>query len=202
MSLNKLFERFFFLGIIPFRGYFQRFFLVLASLTPLIWYFPENWRMFGDIGWMLLIFILAIRPVSAVFPKIGLLRSLVPFRKETGILCAALALSHGAGFYISNQFPIVSSFFDFTFWTFNDNQGYAHLAGLTAIVLLITSNRWSQILLKRNWKKLQKLAYVFFLTAGLHVALIGDDMAETFIQMGFVVGFWFLAHYKIVLWKR
>jgi DMSO/TMAO reductase YedYZ heme-binding membrane subunit len=192
-----------FSGKIPGRAYLQRFILILAALTPLVWYFPHVWEDLGENAWQILVVIMLLRPLSQVFPRLKIFMALVPFRKELGILCASMVLAHGAGFYIANDLPIVSSFFDFTYWTFDDNQGYAHVAGLVAVPLLLTSNRWSQVLLKRNWKRIQYLAYVFFLAGGLHTVLIfNDDWIFYVVEMITVIGFWVLAHYKIVLWKK
>jgi DMSO/TMAO reductase YedYZ heme-binding membrane subunit len=189
-------NRLIFKGIIPFRKFLQRILLGLAAITPLIWYIPDPWKDLGWGAWYLLFFIMLIRPLADIFPNIRLFRALVFFRKETGILCASLVLAHGVGFYLANNLPVISSFFDFTYWTFDNNAGYAHIGGLLAVILLITSNKWSQVILKRNWKRVQRLAYAFFLVGGLHIALIGDETVSIFLQMGTVIVLWLLAHFR------
>ena len=202
-SVIHFFKQLIFEGKIPFLKYIKRFLLLLAALTPLIWYFPDSWRDLGELAWNILVFIIAIRPLADLFPKIKLFRALVPLRKETGILCAALVLAHGSGYYLSNNWPIIRSFFDFQFWTFNNNAGYAHVGGVLAFILLITSNKWAQIILKKNWKRIQYLAYAFFLSGGLHIVLIGgDDSIIVLIEMVVLIILWLLAHFKVVIFKE
>jgi DMSO/TMAO reductase YedYZ heme-binding membrane subunit len=196
-------KRIIFDGKIPGRIWIQRILIALAALTPLIWFFPEYWEDFGEYTWQILVVIMLVRPLANVFPKIRLFMALVPLRKELGILCASMVLAHGVGFYLSINEPIIAGFFDWTYWTFDDNQGYAHVGAILAIILLITSNTWSQKILKRNWKRIQYLAYAFFLTGGIHAVLAkGDDHLFYLAEMIIVWIVWMLAYFKVVLWKR
>jgi DMSO/TMAO reductase YedYZ heme-binding membrane subunit len=44
------------------------------------------------------------------------------------------------------------------------------LGDITGFILLITSNNLSMMLLKKNWKRIQKLAYVYFYAGGIYEA--------------------------------
>jgi DMSO/TMAO reductase YedYZ heme-binding membrane subunit len=41
---------------------------------------------------------------------------------------------------------------------------FPRLSEVTALILFVTSNNFSQKLLGKNWKRIQKLAYVYFLS--------------------------------------
>ena len=73
-----------------------------------------------------------------------------------------------------------------------------YIAGFIAVLILIplffTSNRKSMKKLKRNWKKLQSLAYVAIFLSLLHVAILD----KTWIIYAVIVGLGFIIRVPIV----
>lgn len=73
-----------------------------------------------------------------------------------------------------------------------------YIAGFIAVLILIplffTSNRKSMKKLKRNWKKLQSLAYVAIFLSLLHVAILD----KTWIVYAVIVGLGFIIRVPIV----
>lgn len=53
---------------------------------------------------------------------------------------------------------------------------FAHLGDITALILLITSNNFSKKILKKNWKRVQKLAYLYFYSGAMYVFLSYGDI--------------------------
>jgi DMSO/TMAO reductase YedYZ heme-binding membrane subunit len=53
----------------------------------------------------------------------------------------------------------------------------ARLSEITAILLFVTSNNISQKMMGIWWKRIQKLSYIYFISAGLYIASFGDTIA-------------------------
>ena len=90
-----------------------------------------------------------------------------------------------------------SSFFSF-FTPLDWSIGYplmARLSEITAIILLATSNNFSQKKLGKNWKRIQRSSYVYFIAGGIVALRYGDDYGILATMIIFVVLF-FLAFMK------
>ena len=75
--------------------------------------------------------------------------------------------------------------------------GWGLIGIVFAIPVLLTSNKFAMVLLKRKWKHIQSLTYLFFVFGGIHIALIEDG--EGFIAIGAVAVLWLLAKFKFQL---
>jgi DMSO/TMAO reductase YedYZ heme-binding membrane subunit len=105
---------------------------------------------------------MAIRPLADLFPKIGILSKLVTLRKAFWILSASIIVSN---FVWSSIFNINK------FLTYFTLAGWAlymplitKLSEISALILLLTSNKLSQRTLWTYWKKIQRLSYIYFIT--------------------------------------
>lgn len=100
-----------------------------------------------------------------VFPqtrKTNLLKLLLKYRRQIGVIAFIFALAHGFLLIKKRNFD----FFDLhTYWIYS--QGVATFLIFT--LLTITSNNWSIRKLKRNWKKLHSLTYVAMFLLTWHV---------------------------------
>lgn len=131
--------------------------------------------------------VMVIRPLSDLVPKQKWLRALVPMRKELGILSALIVLSFGLAKYVGWGWEdFITTYFSFSYWDFPAPAAWGHLGELVAVPLLLTSNAWSQRKLKKNWKRLQRLAYVYFFAGGYYVYAAFDATEELWF-MGIVV---------------
>ncbi len=54
---------------------------------------------------------------------------------------------------------------------------FPRLSEVTALILFVTSNNFSQKLLGKNWKRIQKLAYVYFLSGWIYIYTFGKEEA-------------------------
>lgn len=149
----------------------SKYILNTASIAvPFIAYFYVNLTGFlWDLSLLTLIILMLIRPLNDIFPKLEFYRYLT-LRKNLGILSAIIVVSFGVIHYIQLGFSqFLSMYFSLNYWSFSKNLFAAHLGELTGFILLITSNTFSVRLLKRNWKRVQRLSYVYFFCGSWYV---------------------------------
>ena len=120
------------------------------------------------LGFLALIsYIITLLPtiIKVVFPrtkKTEILKLLMKYRRQIGIISFLFALGHGILLIRKRNFD----FFDIqTYWI--SVSGVLLLIIFT--LLTITSNNWSIKKLKRNWKKLHELTYLAMFLLVWHV---------------------------------
>jgi DMSO/TMAO reductase YedYZ heme-binding membrane subunit len=114
--------------------------------------------------------VMAIRPLADIFPEFPILRKLVLFRKGVGILSASIIVGFMFEKIIAPGSTYLASIFSADYYSFNNYAIFAHLGDLSGFILLITSNKLSQKILKNNWKRIQRLSYVYFYAGGIYEA--------------------------------
>lgn len=160
------------------------FCLLLAAFASLpIIFYPKLGKFAGELSWKILIAILVLSPVARI-TQLAILKNLMPFRKEAGILMGFLALEHGIAFVSKSGLPF-SSLFYFVGWfeKGRPSLAFGSLALMLVIPLLLTSNRFAMKILGINWKHIHRLAYLILIFSALHVALIKYD----FFKAGAVI---------------
>jgi len=153
--------------------------LVVLSLLPLVTAFGDE-SLISVGTWYLVSFIavflvMMIRPIADIFPRVTILRKLVFLRKSFGILSASIVAGFVIGKIIAPESQYIVSMFTSAYWSLENYIIFAHIGDITAFVLLITSNNLSMMLLKRNWKRVQKLSYVYFYSGGIYEAYALDS---------------------------
>ncbi len=202
----NLFTDIIFKGKIPYFSFWGKIILFL-SFVPFvgIFIFPEDFRNLGTYCWSLLLFILFLRPLSDIFTDLKILKSLLAFRKELGILCGSLGISHGIGFFLDNKTPLSEWFQADYLWDFQQHYFWGVLGFFIVIILTLTSNIFSVKVLKKYWKKMHKLTYIFLLVVAIHIVLIKGGAAGNYFELGvwedvfpiFILLFlWFLSSVK------
>lgn len=122
----------------------------------------------------------------------------MPARKELGIASAMFGLAHGLGFFFAMGLPVTDLFGSSSYWTLDTGYGWGVWAVVVSIPLLLTSNVWAVKLLKKKWKPLQRLTYLFFIAIAVHVALIKPhEMLGMVTIVSIWAVLWTMAHYKI-----
>jgi DMSO/TMAO reductase YedYZ heme-binding membrane subunit len=67
----------------------------------------------------------------------------------------------------------------------------ARISEITAVILLATSNTYSMKLLKKNWKKIQRLSYLYFFTWAIIAARWAHtEIIYTMIWIVIVLWIW------------
>lgn len=117
-------------------------------------------------------FVMSIRPLADIFINERWLRSLVILRKGFGVLSASIIVSLFIGKCIAGGASFLASIGTSAYWSLDRFALLAHLGDLTAIILLVTSNSFSKRVLGPWWKRIQKLAYVYFYAGALYELLM------------------------------
>lgn len=140
------------------------------------------------IRWMTAV--LTLTPVYIIF---GITNLFV--RQAMGIATAVWSLLHFA-FFIWKEGVLE------TFTQFNYILGF--FAILILIPLLITSNKKSMKILKKNWKKLQSLAYPAIVLSLIHVAILDKTwlIYAIVVGIGFIIRIPFIQDKFIVIRKK
>ena len=148
--------------------------LAVLAILPL-------WSAFGDenikvVGVLYLTsfisvtLVMLVRPLADIFINQKWLRKLVFLRKGFGVLSASIIVGFVIGDIIAPDSQYIMSMFTAEYWSLDGYKLFAHIGDITGFILLITSNNLSMILLKKNWKRIQKLAYVYFYAGGIYEA--------------------------------
>jgi DMSO/TMAO reductase YedYZ heme-binding membrane subunit len=150
---------------------------ILALLPGVLIFYPD----FSNLNWLYflahtsLFFVMVIRPLADIFPQIPTIRPLVILRKGVGVFSAAIIVSFILAKIIVDPVAYVTSISSPAYWTLENLTLFAHLADLSAVLLLITSNKLSKRLLGASWKAIQRLSYVYFYGSVLYVVFILQD---------------------------
>ena len=130
-----------------------------------------------------LAFVMLVRPLADIFSGQLWLRKLIFLRKGFGILSASIIIGFMIASVIAPESAYRASFFTADFWSLDDYVFFAHVGDISGLILLITSNRLSQKLLKQNWKRVQRLSYVYFYAGGIYHAFALGSMPALYIVL-------------------
>lgn len=142
--------------------------------------------LFAVSHWFLF-FVMMVRPLADIFTNTNKIRPLVILRKGTGVLSASIIVSFILAKLIIDPTGYLSSYFILEYWSLVNFAVLAHVADISAILLLVTSNNFSKRLLGSWWKKIQKLSYVYFYGSALFVFFAYGNI-ELLIAMILVTG--------------
>lgn len=156
--------------------------LLILAWLPLAVAFGDMYsgeiRTLYQVSFILVFAVLLIRPLSDIFSKQEWLKKLVILRKGFGVLSASIVVGFIIGNVITPNSNYIMSIFTKEFWSFQNYKFFAHLGDITGFILLITSNNLSMVIFKKNWKRIQKLAYVYFYAGGIYeVGVLNDVFA-------------------------
>lgn len=165
-----LFTYFIFM-LIKYSKYIKYAIVSLSLFSLFIFFEPRVYKEFWEYSWNLLLLILFIRPFRDIFPKCRLFSFIMIFRRELWILAWILAIMHWLWSFLEKEgFSIL---FDKSTWSFSSYLFWWMISWIVSLPLLLTSNNFSlKTLWFKNWKLIQRLAYLMFLFAAIHIALI------------------------------
>lgn len=148
--------------------------LILMALPVLTVFRPDlisnsvSLKLYA-ISHFFLFFVMIIRPLADIFTKTKWIRPLVILRKGTGVLSASIVVSFILAKLMVDPAAYFSSILTLKYWSMVNYAVLAHVADISAILLLITSNNLSKTILGDWWKKIQNLSYVYFYGSVLYV---------------------------------
>ena len=128
-----------------------------------------------DVVHISLFFVMVIRPLADIWTNTQYVRPLVILRKSFGVVSASIVVSFLLAKIIADPSGYMQDFFTPAYWSLVNYALFAHLADVTAVLLLITSNRFSKRILGVWWKRVQRLSYVYFYASSLYVYLSFDE---------------------------
>jgi len=172
--------------------------VILSSLIwiPLFWN-SINTQLFWDISWWSVVFVMWIRPLADIFPRLWILWKLVSLRKSFWILSASIVITA-----LSYKFYLNPSTF-YNYFSANNfsitNPLLSRLSEISAIILLLTSNTFSQKKLWKWWKRIQRISYIYFISWWI-IAAIWAPM-KIYPAMFTVILLWIIAAFWVKLWK-
>jgi DMSO/TMAO reductase YedYZ heme-binding membrane subunit len=114
-------------------------------------------------------FVMLIRPLADIMTGTPFIRPLVILRKGFGVLSASIIVSFALAKVMADPGGYVLQYLDPSYWSIASHAVYAHIADVTAFVLLITSNNFSKRVLGAQWKRIQRLSYVYFYASAFYV---------------------------------
>lgn len=120
--------------------------------------------------------LMIIRPLADIFNEHLWLRKLVILRKGFGIFSASIIVGFMIDALITPGSTYIASMFTGKYFSLDNYVLFAHLGDITGVILLLTSNRFSQKYLKQNWKRIQRLSYVYFFAGGIYEAFALESM--------------------------
>lgn len=147
---------------------------------------------FAWAAWITLLIIVLSRPLADIL-KIKFLYRVETNRKLLGWICSAAAILHIFIYAINFNMPL-TFVFNLSYWNFSTSFGWGLLAFVVMLPLLLTSNNYSIKFFKRNWKKIQRLTYLFFIASGVHIYMIGGKWPLTLLPMGVWLILWIWAY--------
>lgn len=161
--------------------YLQQFFLGISILIMLVLplilaLYPdrlsdETILKLYDISHISVFFVMIVRPLADIFMNAKWIRPLVILRKGVGVLAASVVVSIIFSKLIIDPVGYLSAFGTSSYWSLHNYALIAHIADISAILLIVTSNNLSKKILGVWWKKIQRLSYVFFYASSLYVLL-------------------------------
>lgn len=135
-------------------------------LDVMIWYFVAHVCLF---------FVMMIRPLADIVPGGRLLRPLVILRKGIGVFSASIIVSCIIAKIIVDPVGYFAAMGEWSYWSLSNLALCIHLADISAVLLLITSNNFSKKVLGSWWKRVQRLSYVYFYGSSLYLFFILGD---------------------------
>lgn len=161
--------------------FLQKFFLLtsiaIMLVLPLVLVFSPDTLSDSqilnlyDISHISVFLVMLIRPLADIFKEIRFIRPLVILRKGVGVFSASIVVSFIFAKIIMDPVGYFSAFKTSAYWSLENFALLGHLADISALILLMTSNNLSKRVLGSFWKKVQKLSYVFFFGSSLYVYL-------------------------------
>lgn len=174
--------------------------LILATLpTALVlkpdWFSDSTYLWLYGVAHFSLFLVMLVRPLADLIQGVSWVRPLVILRKGIGVFSAAIVVSFIIAKIMVDPSGYFTSFTTSEYWSLTELSLFAHLADISAILLLVTSNNLSKRLLGKNWKRLQRLSYVYFYSSALYVVVI---LQETSVLWYMVI----ITIFTILAWLR
>ncbi|NCP67563.1 NAD(P)H-dependent oxidoreductase [bacterium] len=178
-------------------GYSMFAFVTLNGWLGAPWFAITTANIYWEIAMIAATFTLLIRPLYDLLPESDILRSMLKWRKGIGVISSGIVV----GFWLSRNtsFTDPTIFFDYfraEKWNFGLENILERTTEITAWTLFLISNKWMVLHANWLWHQLQKLAYVYFLSAAFLLSIIHEK------TYGLVCLILFFVIYQAWIYKR
>jgi DMSO/TMAO reductase YedYZ heme-binding membrane subunit len=157
------------------QGFLGASIIIMVVLPLLIAFYPDSIMpastLLYDIAHAAVFFVMIIRPLADLTFGATFVRPLVILRKGVGVFSAAIVISFTFAKIIVDPSGYLGSLGTASYWSLPNYALLGHLADLSAIILLVTSNSLSKRILGAWWKRIQRLSYVYFYASAFFVFL-------------------------------
>lgn len=171
--------------------------ILLVGLPNILALYPEaiSTSLLYAFAHSSLFFVMTIRPLADLLPEFSFIRPLVILRKGVGVFSSSIVVSYIISKLMIDAPGYLDSLSSAAYWSLNNFSLFAHSADISALLLLITSNNLSKKILGKNWKRIQRLSYVYFYGSSIYI--IGSFGDQTvLIYMTIVTALTLLAYLK------
>lgn len=195
-------------GNVPWINIFSWLIIIISLFViPALWYYyaiNKNlywnfifWNNINgflfDLSWWSVVFVMVIRPLADLFPKIWLLRKWVNLRKAFWILSSSIIITILFGWFLLDPNTFFNYFTSHKWSLYTPFIG--RLSEVTALILLLTSNTFSQKQLWVWWKRIQRLSYIYFISGGIMAWIYAP--LKVYPIMWIAILLWVIAQYRI-----
>lgn len=164
--------------------------IAVSASVPAVWYFTDLKNLLWDVSWYAVTLLLLMRPLGDLLPRLTWLRRSLVLRQGLGILSSAVVVTNLALTLANDPLALLHQYA----WDPGNPSTLGHIAEVTGLVLLITSNAFSQRLLGKWWKRIQRFAYLYFFSAGVYLVYLGKTGAA--VSMVLVAAVWLVAYVR------
>jgi DMSO/TMAO reductase YedYZ heme-binding membrane subunit len=160
---------------------------LLVALPITLAYFSDSlsdnfYTFLFELSLFAVFLVMIVRPLADLFPKAEWLRPLVILRKGFGVFSAAIIVSFMLSKVMTDGSAYFAGFFDAARWSVADGSVLSPVGDVSALILLVTSNKYSKRVLGSAWKRIQKLSYVYFYAGALYeFLLLGNTVALVYM---------------------
>lgn len=153
--------------------------IILACLPNILiltnWVTAEITTRLYLVAHISLFLVMIVRPLADLLRSVRWIRPLVILRKGLGVFSAAIVVSFIFAKIGVDAMGYFGNWLTIEYWSVSDFSIFAHTADISALLLLITSNNLSKRILKTNWKRLQRLSYVYFYGSSIYLLFVFGD---------------------------
>jgi hypothetical protein len=178
---------------LSFMGRVNRLFIGMSWWCVIAFLLWKQYDILWDISRWAVVILMSIRPLADLMPWWVSFRKTVMLRQGLWILSSIIVVTILVYTTSTSWINLVNTYTNRSERSPSWYKLFARLSEITAIILLLTSNRFSQKLLGKRWKKLHKIAYIYFYSAWIYIFSLGK--IEALRSMAFVTLLYILVWY-------
>lgn len=178
-------------------GYGLFAFILLNAWFGAPWFSVTTANIYWEIAMIAATFTLIIRPLYDLLPESDILRAMLKWRKGIGLISSGIVVA----FWLSRNFSwehptLLADYFSLEKWRPSLENILERTTEITGLILFLISNKWMVLYANDLWRQLQKLAYVYFLSAAFLITIIHEK------TYGLICLLLFFVIYQAWIYKR